>query len=464
MKSLLLSQIVKYIAPEMIFSGDDVDINEICTDSRKVTKGCLFLAIAGEKFDGHDYIEEVCEKGAVAIVYHNENCKHDIAGVAFIKVQDTILALGDLARAYRQLYKIPVVGITGSVGKTTTKNFTAAAFSESLKTVKTPLNFNNEIGLPLTVLMLEDHEALIVEMGMRGEGEIEYLTNIAKPTIAIISNIGISHIERLKSRENIFLAKTEICHGLAEKGILLVNGDDDMLGDYEKLSKRVNEFNKKIQIITFGTSNNCDIKAENIKLGDTAQFDFVAPFGTMHIKLALPGKHNVLNALSALAAAYYSGISLAHAAKGVMEFQGDQIRQNIININGFKIIDDTYNAGPESMKAALDVLVSFKESKRYIAVLGSMLELGSYAANAHIEVGKHAGEIGVDLLIAVGKMAVKYAAEFTTQVYCLNENEQVLDILQKIIAPGDCILVKGSHAMHMDEIVEGLKKYCEGIK
>ena len=469
MKSISLGKICA--GTEFAFSAVLADkiITAVITDSRQSAPGTLFVALKGERFDGHDFVPQVFEQGAEAALICGDrvDALHEALPAGhrekLIVVPDTLTALGQLAANLRSALSIPVVGITGSVGKTSTKDLTACAFSPLGRVARTKLNFNNEIGLPMTVLTVEDTDsALIGEMGMRGLGEIEYLTNILRPDIGIITNIGVSHIERLGSRENIMLAKTEICSGMALGSTLLVASGDRVITS-EAILERVASFHKDIQVKFFGLTSDCDYWADRIETAPDGNVSFVFNPGGYSVSLNVAGVHNVSNALAALAAADTYGIPLDQAIPCVESYRGDKIRQNIIRKDGITIIDDTYNAGPESMQAALAVLGTLPGVQRKIAILGSMLELGSASDDAHKAVCCAAEKNDVDILITVGDTWGQSLSECRVKhkISCADWKEALCmcgDRVGPIGLEGDGILVKGSHAMHMDNIVKALTK------
>ena len=453
-------------------------ITAVTTDSRRAAPGALFVALQGERFDGHDFVPQVFEKGAEAALI----CRDRVDAVCkavppeyrnrLILVPDTLKALGQLASNFVQELSIPIIGITGSVGKTSTKDFTACAFAPLGNVARTKLNFNNEIGLPLTVLSVEDTDrALIGEMGMRGLGEIAYLAKILRPRIGIITNIGVSHIERLGSRENIMLAKTEICYGMAPGSTLLVSCGDSVITK-EKILERVESFRKGIRVKFLGLEPDCDYWADRIETDSDGNVSFRFQPGGFPVSLRVAGVHNVRNALAALAAADTYGIPPEKAIPYVEHFCGDRVRQNVIHKDGITIIDDTYNAGPESMEAALGVLGTLPGVQRKIAVLGSMLELGSASDSAHKAVCRAAEKNGVDILIAVGDTwgqslpgcKVPQKASCSTweeavpliRTLCGDRDGHKGSGHGKMYKEGDGFLIKGSHAMHMDQIVKAL--------
>lgn len=453
-------------------------INCITTDSRSVlpeerekNAGTAFLALRGERFDGNSFADAMAKSGVGAIIcslQEKEAAKLAEYGTAAITVNDTQKALGDIALYYNGLFKLPVVAVTGSVGKTSTKEMTAAVLAESFKVLKTEANFNNEIGLPKTLLELDgSYEAAVLEMGMRGPGQIKYLCNIARPSIGVITNIGIAHIELLKSRENIFRAKLEIASYMSEKGKLILNGDDDMLSDRAKVERVLKEYGVSPEIIYFGTSEGCDYRAGMIEAGDEgSRFLFTAPNGSIPVRISLPGKHNIINAVAAAAVGVSCGMSLDAVAHGIETLNGGVfIRQKIEHTAyGITLIDDTYNAGLESMKAAVSVLTDIKISAegRYCAVLGDMLELGELSEKAHIEVGRFAAERGVALIVTSGRrardIAEGYKAAGGWEAVCFESSAEAAKELPGLLRSGDIVLVKGSHAMHMELAADAIKK------
>ena len=428
----------------------DVVITDVTTDSRAVTAGCLFVALKGDRFDGHDFVESAIKAGAAAAVVCRSFSCDSLCGdeKKIIRVPDTLKALGKIAGLVRDKVSVPVVGITGSVGKTTSKEMIACAVSPLGDICKTKLNYNNEIGLPSTILSVKaSDKALIGEMGMRGLGEIEYLTDILKPTLGVITNIGISHIERLGSKENIMKAKTEICSGLKEGGVLLCGAEDY---DRAGLEGRIESFNKGIQLKFYGLDKTSAYYADDIRINERGSASFRFMPANIEVSLGVPGEHNVRNAVGALAVASEIGVDLNKAAEALGAFEGDKIRQNIILLDGGRItlIDDTYNAGPESMIASLSVLASLK-AERKIAFLGTMLELGSAAAEAHKTVYDAARGICTDIF-TVGEEWPR-GGDFRTSA-------DATDKAVEVCKDGDiAILVKGSHSMEMNKITEVIK-------
>ncbi|MCX7746963.1 MAG: UDP-N-acetylmuramoyl-tripeptide--D-alanyl-D-alanine ligase [Clostridia bacterium] len=464
MQRIKCEEVLKAVQGVLISGDLKADILNISTDSRKINEGDLFIPISGEKFDGHDFIDASLDKGAAAALTHKD--KEPVPGKVIIRVEDTLKALGSIAAYYRQKFKIPVIGVTGSVGKTSTKDMIASALSHSLKVLKTEGNFNNEIGLPLTVFNLAPHhEAAVIEMGMSGFGEISRLTNIAKPDVAVITNIGMSHIEKLGSRQGILKAKMEILEGLSEKGLVVLNGDDHLLYGTKGLLK--------FRTVFYGMEEGMDYHAYNVKSAGEQGTYFEIAVGNSEYKVHVPspGVHNVYNALAAIAVGSELGVPMDKIIQGIKEFSPSKMRLSIISLNGIKVINDAYNASPNSMEAAIDVLKDLGEENRTIAVLGDMLELGDWAERAHRDIGKYLISKQIDYIITVGENARAIASEALTlgaskdRILPFQNNDEIKRFLEGFVEAGDTILVKGSRGMKMEEIVEHLTKVLQnGVK
>ncbi|MBR6769471.1 MAG: UDP-N-acetylmuramoyl-tripeptide--D-alanyl-D-alanine ligase [Clostridia bacterium] len=440
-----------------IVNFTDVKIKHITTDSRDVPSGALFIAIRGERFDGNEYLASAFEKGAVCALA--ERVPNDVNGCVVV-VKDTRLALGQLAKAYKEKISPLTVAVTGSVGKTTTKEFIYAVLSEKYNTLKTSGNFNNEIGLPMTLLGLSfDHNAVVLEMGMSGSGEIDYLSRIAVPNIGVVTNIGTSHIGQLGSREAIRDAKLEIRNGFAKDGILILNADEPLLAGVEGA-------------LYVGKENpNADCRIENIVEGEKGSaFDLVIRNEKYEsITIPVVGEHNVLNAAFAWQVGMLAGLGEFEIRRGLMRFKNPGMRQNIFESNGITVMEDCYNAAPESMQASLKVLSNMAKRKkcRSVAVLGDMKELGKYAKEAHQKVGAAVAAYDIDVLVAFGKHAA-YIAESALRFGLNAENVYVFpdegDVdspgraILRIIRRSDIVLFKGSRAMAMERLVAYLKK------
>ena len=412
-------------------------------DSRVVQAGQLFVALTGAR-DGHDFIPMAMEKGAAAALGQRQ-----LPGVPMITAENSLKALGDIARGFRQTEAagVRVVGVTGSVGKTTTKEMIACALSSGLRTQKTEKNFNNDIGLPMTVLDLRpDTEAAVIEMGMNHFGEISYLTRIARPDAAVITNIGTMHIENLGSREGICKAKLEILEGLAPGGTVILNGDEPLLRKAELQGHPA---------LFFGFGEACDLRAAEVEERENGVAFTAIGFGeALRVELPVEGRHNVYNALAALLAARCLGLPMEAAAGALRFFSNTGDRQNIYVKNGFTVIADCYNAGPESMTAALSILARRNTAGRRIAVLGDMLELGDHGPAAHTAVGELAAK-SADLVLAYGPLSVLTARAAGEKGRHFDAHAAMIAALKAEARPGDVLLFKGSHGMHMEQVLEG---------
>ncbi len=447
---MTFEELLKYSEGELILNNKNKKFNKLSTDTRKIEKDNIFLALKGENFNGNKYVKEAFEKGAsIAIVDEVLYNEEEINGIV-IKVKDTKKALLSIARGYREKLGIKVVAITGSTGKTSTKDLVSAFLSGKYKVFKTKGNFNNEIGLPLMVLELDSSiNVAVLEMGMSNFNEIHNLAECAKPDIAIITNIGVSHIENLKTRENILKAKMEITDFFNKNNILILNSEDDML-------QTVNS--NMYEIINIGYNQNCNYFAKNIKLDkETTSFDFNYNGEMNTITLPMVGIHNVLNALLGIAASYKLGLTVDEIKEGLKNLEATSMRLEFIeNEFGIEIINDCYNASPDSMKAALDVLKN-REGKRKIAILGTMRELGDEANRCHKEVGEYAKD-RVDLLVSCGEHIDDFKEGFEkNRIKLYNTKVNLINDLNSIIKPGDVVLVKASRGEKFEEIVEELK-------
>ena len=411
-------------------------------DSRKLRPGELFVAVTGAR-NGHAFIPDALEKGAAAVLV-SEPVREDIPA---INVSDTVTALQDIARGYRESLSLRVVGVTGSVGKTTTKEMIAAVLGTTYRTQKTPENFNNGLGLPVTVLSLDRaDEAAVLEMGMNHFGEIALLTRIAQPDIAVITNIGTMHMENLGSREGILQAKLEILEGLRPGGLAVFNGDNDLLSSVAE----------QYHAVTFGLGAKNDVRAEHITTENDITHFTADAFGTsMEITLPAVGEHNILNALAAIAVGLKCGVAPERIESGLADFHNTGMRQHIYNCRGVKIIEDCYNAGPESMEAAFGVLGSYPGRK--IAALGGMLELGPLAPQAHYRVGTLAAQTA-DVLFAYGansEQTVRGALDAGMKnAKYFESHEKLAQALKAELRAGDNLLVKGSRGMKMERVLQ----------
>ena len=437
----------------ILLQGDpQTIIKEISTDSRKVQSGELFIALKGERFDGHAFIGEVTARNVAAVLVSEDvRIQKD---VSIIKVDDTLIALGAVSRFYRRKFAIPVVAITGSNGKTTTKDMLAAVLGAEWPIIKTEANFNNEIGLPLTLLKITGQtKAAVVEMGMRGLGQIHTLAEIAEPNIGVITNVGLTHLELLGSQANIAKAKSELIAALPAGGLAILNGDDEYVRPMSLVTNA--------KAIYYGIEgDDLDYRAVEIEhCSGGSTFKVISPKESFRLTLPVPGVHNILNALAAIAVAKELGLDDEAIQKGLANLQVSDKRLNIIKKNGYLIIDDTYNASPTSMKASLDVL-SKTEGCRKIAVLSDMLELGPSAGEIHRGIGEYAGKAGIDRLFACGELAQEYIAGMNSIMKDKGEyfssKQALIFRIKSYIRPGDVILIKGSRGMKMEEVVAAL--------
>ncbi|NPV26573.1 MAG: UDP-N-acetylmuramoyl-tripeptide--D-alanyl-D-alanine ligase [Firmicutes bacterium] len=456
---MLVSTLCQAVAGELLQGEPEARFCGVGTDSRQIQPGELFIALRGERFNGHAFVASALAAGAAgAVVSEQVEVAAEDRGKPLVRVADTRQALQQLAQYYRQLFNIPVIGVTGSTGKTTTKDMIAAVLSERWLTLKTAGNFNNEIGLPLTLLKLTSrHQAAVIEMAMRGRGEIAALCQIAQPTLGVITNIGHTHLELLGSQANIARAKAELLEALPPDGVAILNGDDFQVREISRYAPG--------RVFFYGLEQPAEIMARNIQLlgKDGSRFTVQIAGMTADVHLPIPGVHNVLNALAAVGVGYNLGLTLEEIASGLRKVRLSAMRLQIESgREGLTVINDAYNANPQSMKAALHTLVELADGRRTIAVLGSMFELGAYAGPGHREVGRLAAELGIDYLLTVGELAEQIAAAAleaglpAERVEAVAKNEDAIVQLQRVLDPQDVVLVKGSRGMKMEEIVRAL--------
>lgn len=437
-------EIVEATRGILVSGNKDDEINFFSQDSRQMTNGGMYIPLKGERFDGHNFIESAFQTGAQAIISEKDvNYEDKIV----IKVKDTHQALKDMASYLRNHRPVKVVGVTGSVGKTSTRDMVYSVVKQKYKTLKTEGNYNNEIGLPLTILRYHDEEVLVLEMGMNHLQEMSRLSMIARPDIACITNVGTAHIGELGSRENILKAKLEIINGMKEGSTLIINQDNDMLQTVEL---------PHLNVVRVGKGKEASIQASHIVLEETKSSFEVEYQGKKEIiEVPVQGEHNISNALIAIAVGIELNISLEDIKKGIQEFKLTKNRMDILEKNHKTVIDGTYNASVDSMRSSIDVLANYK--KRKVAILADMLELGDYSQQLHEEVGSYVASKGIDILVCVGKEA-KYiyqkARESMKDVYYFESNQEVIARLDELLKEDDVILVKGSHSMNLKEVVE----------
>lgn len=464
MNKLTLDEIVMAVEGQIVTRGIKKEFEKVSIDSRKIAQGEIFIAVKGEIYNANDFAKVACDKGAgVCIIDEIKFDPCQFKNCSVIKVVDTNKALLDLAKYYRSTLKIKVIGVTGSTGKTSTKDLIAAVLSTKYKVFKTSGNFNNEVGLPLMILSLDEtYDIAVLEMGMNHFGEIHKMVEAARPDIAVMTNIGITHIENLGSRENILKAKLEITDFFEEKSILIVNGDNDLLDEMHC---------SKCKILKVGTADKFDVFASNIVCSeDSVTFDIKSKNGEKYdgVLLKLPGIHNVSNFLLAAQCGIAYGMCFKDMVRGLGALEKTSMRLEITKTSEITIINDCYNASPDSMKAAVDVLKNIKCTRR-IAVLGSMLELGEIAYEEHKKIGKYALLNGVDVLITIGEFNLAYEEGFVEEkdndnrqkcsfIYSKFEsNEKAEGYLEEILRQGDAILIKASRGKHFETIVTLLK-------
>ncbi|RYX84545.1 UDP-N-acetylmuramoyl-tripeptide--D-alanyl-D-alanine ligase [bacterium] len=431
----------------------------VVTDSRIVDENSLFVALKGEKFDAHNFLPQVAEKQVKGAIVQQVD---EQGPILQFQVPDSLIALGDLARFHRRRFDISLVGITGSYGKTSTRALLFAALCSKFNTLTSKANFNNEIGVPMTLFQLdENHETAVIEMGMRGRDQIDYLAKVAEPTIGIITNVGPQHVELLGSVEEVALAKAELLENLPEEGLAVLPFDSQF---FDLLKSKC-----KCRIVTFGVHEGADYRVVEAQISPDGWVEFSVEFGGEEwpVTLRLPGIHNAVNATAAFAVAHQLGIeptAISLALEGA-ELPGARMR--VVKANdGITIIDDCYNAGPDSMRAALQTLLDFPGSGRRVAILGDMKELGAYSEPEHQKIGTFAGQFA-ELLVCVGgesrpllNSAVRAAKEVENdmEIHWFDNAESAHKEIASFIQPNDVILVKGSRSVGLEVVVEGLQK------
>lgn len=467
MKDIFVRDVVKVCNGEIIYGEENEILENFTQDTREVKDGYTYIGIKGEHHDGNLLYEDALKNGAKVCILQKssvegkikvEEIKEKYVGRNIILVENTIKTLQELAKYRRTLYDIPVIGITGSVGKTSTKDIIASVMTKRYNTLKTLGNYNNQIGLPLTVLRLKDHEAMVIEMGMNQKGEISNLSQIAKPTVAVITNVGTAHIGNLGSRENILSAKLEILDGLQENGTLVINNDNDLLHKWNEENSNTN-----FKVLTFGMENKSDIMPYDIVLtenGSTYKIDIDGK--TYEVNVSVGGNHFVLNSLCAIAIGRLMEIEMQDILDGIANFELTKRRMQVEkNKEGITIINDCYNANYDSMKAAIEYLGKISANKK-IAVLGDMLELGEFSKGLHEKVGEEVAKNNIDILITVGnlakdiaKMAIEKGMNEKDVYNCVN-NDEAIQLIKQKANKGDAVLLKASNGLHFQEIFNAI--------
>ena len=458
MERLTLGEILTAVNGTLLGQFNDLSatVDSVVTDSRKARPDALFVPLVGERFDGHAYINAALDAGAVGCFTARERESY-LPGKFYIKVASPLRALRDLAAYYRTKFPIPLVGITGSVGKTTTKDMIAAVLATKYNVLKTEGNMNSREGMPLTLLRLDSsHEIAVIEMGMSQASEIDYLSGIAKPDVAVITNVGDAHIENLGSRENIFKAKCEIFNHLKPGGTAILNGDDELLCTLRNAVP--------FETVFCGTNQGADYRAADISAdqGNSIRCTAVTPGETYEMEIPALGRHMIYPALMAAAVGARFGLSREQILEGILCFKPTKMRMNVLRRGqDITILNDAYNANPQSMRAAIGVLSDSKSAFK-LAVLGDMFELGSLAAALHAGVGEYLGKAGIHCLVAVGELSehMARAAEKAgvPAVFHCTDKGAAIPVLKDTVRPNSTILVKASRGMAMEELVDYLKR------
>ena len=450
MTKLSLKEVAQVTGAE-VNSDAEIFFEDVTTDSRKITSGVLFVALKGEHFNGEDFAADALKKGATAVLV-SKNFDKNLDGI-ILKVDDTLTAYSQIAGAWRNRFDIPIVAVTGSNGKTTTKDLTAAALNSLGHVQKTSGNFNNEVGVPMTLLALnENHKAAVVEIGMRGLGQIEALAQVVKPTIGIVTNVSETHIELLGTIENIARAKGELVTEIQDGGTIILNADNVHTLAMKNLVKG------DVKVLTYSIESGADFVAKDILSGSVST-KFTLSFRGKEYDFEIPMlcRHNVSNALAAIAAGYACGSKVSDIQRGFSTLTTTKMRYEVIRRDGLTIINDAYNASPASMRAAIRT-TSEVYNGRLIAVLGDMLELGSISEQIHKEIGAELVENKFDTLITLGKLG-KFIAEGARDaglknIFTFDTHDDAARKILEIVRDGDTILFKASHVMHMEKIIE----------
>lgn len=449
MKNLTLKNAIsacsgKYVGPDSLLN---TEITAVVIDSRKACEGSLFAAISGERTDGHLYINSALEHGAIcALAEHApEDCRSPL-----IIVSDVQDALQSIAAFYRQQFDIPFIGITGSVGKTTAKEMIACVLSRRFRVLKTEGNFNNDLGVPLTIFNLRpEHEIAVIEMGISHFGDMRRLTQIVRPSCALFTLIGSAHLEFLENRAGVLRAKAEILEGMDNSGIVIVNGDDDLLQSLRCVQRR----------ISFGLNDKCDVSAGNVSVTAAKGTKCIINAGERHIPAAIDayGEHMAYAAAEGAAVGILYGLSDDEIAEGISSYRAIGSRSRVVDTAKIRLIDDCYNANPTSMSSALRSLS--RTSGRTVCILGDMLELGPDEKELHLEIGHLAHQLGIELVLTVGSLAAEIYRGAGAKARHFDSVDSLLRELPMLISPGDTVLVKASHSMHFEQICAFLESF-----
>lgn len=458
--NITVQDILNVTKGTIIYGNKDEMCENFARNTKEIKEGDVYIGFKGERFDGGQFYEEALNNGAKGCIINKIDGLEikNIKDKFIIQVEDTVEAVGQIAKFKREKYNIPVIAITGSVGKTSTKDIIYSVVSQKYNTLKTQGNLNNHIGMPITILGLKDHEALVVEMGMNHFGELSKLTKIAQPTIAVITNVGTAHIGNLGSRENILKAKLEILEGLSEEGCVVINNDNDLLHKWK-------ETNTKFKAITYGINNQSMYVAKNIEYTDNgSKYELEEADGdTTKIDVPVGGEAFVYNSLAAISVGKLLNIPMEKIQEGIRKFELSKMRLDVQKTKqGYTIINDCYNANYDSMKSAIEYLKNM-DGKRKIAVLGDMLELGEFSKELHEKVGKTVAENEINILVTVGEEAKNIAKiaenNGVRYVYAYENNQDAIEKLKKILEAEDVALIKASNSMNFKEIVNALVEY-----
>lgn len=465
MLPLSVSDVVRVTDGKLLTGRGDVTVRGVCTDSRACRSGELFVPLKGENFDGMAFVGEALGKGAVGslVTRWNERIKSQVGAnvtpkTVLVRVDDALAALQQLASHARSKLDVEVVGITGSTGKTTTKDFLAAMLGRTMRIVAAERSFNNEVGVPMTILRATAQtQAIVVEMAMRGKGQIAQLTDIARPTVGLVTNVGKTHFEFLGSEERIAEAKGELVEAIPPDGLVALNADDYWTHKIRSLARA--------RVITYGTNSSADVRADDVKVDGEGRASFVLKTRGRRKKVRLPalGRHNVYNFCAAAAVALELGVDITDIAASANEVALTEMRMQLFTTaDNIVVLNDAYNANPTSMKAALETLAAIEAGGKKIAVLGDMTELGNMTDVAHFQVGEQAAKSGVDLLVTVGQRSARIADGAMVhgmekqQVRRCDTSAEASKFVRKALAPSDVVLVKASRVMKLEEVVDAL--------